>query len=224
MYGVRKYSFSSGSIPEDSSVKNIEIISMNQSLMVSGAYGNSGNLIQISAFQPLFKTNEYFPIVQLVAHQFLALVVMVRVHLGKPNMYPQLSRIEHWTFNPRVIGSNPIGYTKYYISLVSMDQHDSLQNYQSWFESKRICQINVLVAEWQTHQSQELAGNRVGSSPTWHTNMLDQLNWQSNCLVSNRLQVQILYSAPNIWAVSSAGEHLFCKQGVVGSTPTLSTN
>ena len=45
MYGVRKYRFSSGSIPEDSSVKNIEIISMNQSLMVSGAYGNSGNLI-----------------------------------------------------------------------------------------------------------------------------------------------------------------------------------
>jgi hypothetical protein len=45
MYGVRKYSFSSGSIPEDSSVKNIEIISMNQSLMVSGAYGNAGNLI-----------------------------------------------------------------------------------------------------------------------------------------------------------------------------------
>ena len=45
MYGVRKYRFSSGSIPEDSSVKNIEIISMNQSLMVSGAYGNAGNLI-----------------------------------------------------------------------------------------------------------------------------------------------------------------------------------
>lgn len=120
MYGVRKYSFSSGSIPENSSVKNIEIISIESISQGNRGLRNVGNLIQIFTFQLLYKTIKDFPIVQLVAHQFLALVVMVRVHLGKPNMYPQLSRIEHWTFNPRVICSNPIGYTKYYISLVSM--------------------------------------------------------------------------------------------------------
>lgn len=37
---------------------------------------------------PLYNLRADFPIVQLVAHQFLALVVMVRVHLGKPKYVP----------------------------------------------------------------------------------------------------------------------------------------
>lgn len=98
---------------------------------------------------PLYNLRADFPIVQLVAHQFLALVVMVRVHLGKPKYVPIAQQEEHWTFNPRVIGSNPIGYTKYYISLVSMVSTTVSKTVSLGSSPRGYAKfIYVLVAEW----------------------------------------------------------------------------
>lgn len=52
--------------------------------------------------------------------------------------------------------------------------------------------------------------------------MLKQHNWQCDCLVSDRLQVQILSSAPYT-LLNQLGDYNSYKVGVIGSSPIQST-
>ena len=197
---------------------------MNQSLMVSGAYGNSGNLIQIFNFQPLFKTNEDFPIVQLVAHQFLALVVMVRVHLGKPNMYPQLSRKSIGLLiqgsQVQILLGTPI--LLYILSC----------NWLARRSPKPLVLVRVqegmpnLLCLWRNGRRTSLRNWRetvwvqvpLGTPICWISSL-----WLEQLTCNQQVVGSIPTSSTKIWAISSEGERLFCTQKVVGSSPTLST-